>query len=183
MRGTSPKAATRIASLILPHMLLCLQPPISVGGNRPKGSRLADPLARFAAKCAFDPVTGCVIWIGAQTQGRGKTAVYGAFSAEGKTHRAHVWAAKNIHGQEVPAGYQVDHCCEPLPNTLCVQHVQSVPASINRELQWIRVQVGLEEAPPIANGSDPTGVPFHSPPDWLRPYLATTGNDDDSCPF
>lgn len=58
---------------------------------------------------------------------------------------------------------QVDHGCG---NTLCVQHLASMPPAANRELQWIRVQVGLDP-PPVAPAIDDDGVPFFWPPEWL----------------
>lgn len=57
-----------------------------------------DALQRFASKCEFDPVTGCVIWRGGTTQGRGNTATYGSFWYEGRRWFAHRWAGVHIHG-------------------------------------------------------------------------------------
>jgi hypothetical protein len=130
-----------------------------------------DALARFLAKCRFDPGTGCVLWIGGTTCGHGKNSKYPAFWYEGKRWFGHRWAAKFIHGLEIE-GMQVDHCCDmhshlTHPNTLCVQHLQSFPPSINRELQWIRVQVGIDPAP-IVNVEEPyTSIPFYPPPKWF----------------
>lgn len=53
---------------------------------RGKGTKTA--LQRFAEKCAFDPVTGCVMWIGGTTHGHGNNAPYGSFW-DGKRWFAH----------------------------------------------------------------------------------------------
>lgn len=123
-------------------------------------------MERFAAKCRFDPGTGCVIWIGGTTSGHGHHHPYGSFWFEGRRWFAHRWAARYIHGQNID-DMQVDHCCpDGVPHTLCVQHLQAVPPRINRELQWIRAQVGLDPAPP--DPLDPfEEVPFFDPPEWL----------------
>jgi hypothetical protein len=120
-------------------------------------------LQRFVEKCRFDPASGCVLWVGGTTQGRGHHVPYGSFWFEGRRWFAHRWAAKFIHGHEI-AGLQVDHECT---NTLCQQHLRPVEASINRELQWIRVQVGCDPYPyPEPEPCD--GIPFHWPPPWLE---------------
>lgn len=121
-------------------------------------------LHRFVEKCRFDPITGCVIWIGGRTQGRGHSVPYGSFWSDGRRWFAHRWAAVYIHGLEIE-GLQVDHCCPtiPIPNTLCVEHLQSVPAAINRELQWIRTQVGLLEPPPYCDDPASDAPIEHSP--------------------
>lgn len=84
--------------------------------------------------------------------------------------------ARFIHGQEID-GFQTDHCCDtiPIPNTLCVQHLQSVTPQRNRELQhqrrMIHLQVGLLHYDDIYGGRyepDTDAVPFFSPPAWLK---------------
>lgn len=150
-----------------------------------------DPMERFIAKCRFEPETGCVIWIGGQTKGRGHHVPYGAFKYEGVRWAAHRWAAKFIHGFDIE-GLQVDHCCPniPLPNTLCVQHVQPITGELNRHLQterrrkFIHLEVGLmtyEDVygppPEVVGLSD--SIPFFSPPTWL----GIQGDDHDHCPF
>lgn len=126
-------------------------------------------LDRFRSKCRFDPLTGCVVWTAATTSAQGKTAEYGYFWFEGKMWLAHRWAARYIHGLDISdPTTQVDHCCFPdRPcNTLCVQHVRVLPATVNRELQWIRVQVGLDRAPDVYQ-DDPDDVPYYVEPEWL----------------
>jgi len=121
-------------------------------------------IERFRAKCRFDACTGCVNWIGGTTAGQGHTARYGAFWFEGRRWFAHRWAAQYVHGLHVDYTVQIDHMCR---NTLCVQHLQSVSPTFNRELQWIRVQVGLEPEPePYVYPEDV--IPFHIAPEWLR---------------
>lgn len=142
-----------------------------------------DPLTRFLSKCEFDAATGCVVWTAGTTQGRGHSVPYGSFWHE-RRWTAHRWAAKHIHGLHIDdPTTQVDHNCPPYragfdplpPNTLCVAHLQVVPATINRELQWIRAQVGLDPLPP-AYADDPDALPFHAPPDWWRAWLTRSEN-------
>lgn len=140
------------------------------------------PLERFLRKCRFDPLTGCTLWIGGTTQGRGHSAPYGSFWFEGRRWFAHRWAAKYIHGLDI-ADRQVDHCCVervglPAAQTLCVDHLQAIPPAINRELQWIRAQVGLNPTPPLfdrapivaflGNAHDAPCDRPHQPPIWLN---------------
>lgn len=119
-------------------------------------------MERFLAKCRFDPITGCVNWTAGTTAGRGHSARYGAFKFEGRRWFAHRWAARYIHGLEID-GLQVDHECT---NTLCQHHLAAIPPSLNRELQWLRVWVGIDPPPPPFV-ADPHGVPFFTPPAWL----------------
>lgn len=151
-------------------------------------------IERFAAKCAFDPVTGCVMWIGGKTSGRGHGEPYGSFWFEGERWFAHRWAAMHIHGFDI-TGLQVDHCCPAGPSTLCVEHVKPERAEINRALQslrpgrafqtlttrqwWLFVTKGIEEEPVRERIED--GIPFHQPPAWLRSFLKQEIFDE--CPF
>lgn len=146
----------------------------------------APALERFLHYCRFDSTTGCVLWTGGTTSGRGHNAPYGAFKYEGRRWYAHRWSAKFIHGLEID-DRQVDHCCPPNragwdplpPNTLCVQHVQALVGSENRSLQderrlWILTQKGLLEPPPLFAElmAPPELVPFvgvHERPAWLGP--------------
>lgn len=127
----------------------------------------ATALERFLAKCEFDPTTGCVVWIGGKTRGRGKTSWYGSFWYLGRRWTAHRWAAKHILGLEID-GKDVDHCCPETnsPNTLCVRHLQAVTGRVNTALYWIRVQVGLEPEPEqyVPSYDD---MPWHDPPAWF----------------
>lgn len=152
--------------------------------------RAVDPLQRFLEKCRFQPDTGCVVWIGGTTMGRGHHVPYGSFWADGRRWFTHRWAAKYVHGFDIE-GLQVDHCCPhiPLPNTLCVEHVRPIKGELNRHLQterrrkFIHLQVGVLSyedvygpAPEIAGGCD---IPFFAPPAWLSPQ----GEDHAECPF
>lgn len=146
-------------------------------------------LERFRNFCRFEPETGCVIWTGGQTQGRGHHVPYGSFWFEGRRWFAHRWAAKYIH-RLVIDDMQVDHCCDtrPKPNTLCVQHLQVVSATRNRELQEIRktfihLQVGLlnyEDVYGPPADDDERQIPYYTPPKWLGNSGGYRGND---CPF
>lgn len=150
-------------------------------------------LVRFRRMCRFEPETGCVVWTGGQTQGRGHNVPYPSFWFAGQRWFGHRWAAKFIHGQDID-GFQTDHCCPhiAIPNTLCVEHVQSLTPRLNRELQherrrnFIHLQVGLlhysdlygPEPEPVP---DEDRVPFFLPPAWL-----TNGEHHgcaDHCPF
>lgn len=139
------------------------------------------PMERFLSFCRFEPETGCVLWIGAQTSGRGHSSPYGSFWFEGKRWFAHRWSAKHIHRLEID-GLQVDHCCPhiTLPNTLCVEHLQVLTLGENRELQTARafearkraiyIQVGLLDYGDVYGR--PTEdelelIPFFQPPAWL----------------
>lgn len=156
-----------------------------------------DALARFASKCAFDPATGCVMWIGTTTHGHGRNEPYGYFWFEGKMWLAHRWAAHFIHGFDIE-GLEVDHCCPCGPSTLCVQHLAGETGEANRALRhertprpaagqsnetrryWLFVEIGIEQHRPAER--DAGDVPFYEPPAWLKPFLAKSENDND-CPF
>lgn len=126
-------------------------------------------LQRFFAKLEVDPChgfegTACVLWTGAKTCGQGKSIKYGALKVDGRRWYAHRWAARYIHGQEID-GHQVDHRCN---RPLCVSHVLAVTPEWNRELQWIRVQVGIEDNPRPQFEPDPMPVPFYPEPAWYQ---------------
>lgn len=156
-------------------------------------------LERFRAKCRFDPTTGCVLWTGAKTAGRGNTAVYGKFRNEhGESEYAHRYAARAIHGLAI-GGVQVGHCCPHGPNTLCVQHLAGQTQAENlaelngrlaerRALQgtderqhWLFVSLGIYEPEPEPERPDDL-VPFYDPPAWLGLDTPVNSADDD-CPF
>lgn len=147
------------------------------------------PLERFIEKCRFEPETGCVVWIGGQTKGRGHNVPYGAFKDDGVRWAAHRWAAKYIHGFDIE-GLQVDHCCPniPLPNTLCVQHVQPITGELNRHLQterrrrFIHLEVGLLTYEDVYGPPPPdveSRIPIFEPPAWL----GIQGESHVDCPF
>jgi hypothetical protein len=163
------------------------------GNNYRATGIVMTPMERFLSKCRFDAGTGCVIWTGGQTSGRGHSAPYGSFWFEGRRRFAHRWACRFIHGHMID-GLQVEHYCpnRAHPNTLCVEHVHPLPGLFNRELQtlrgqepsqdvaermrWIYVQVGLEIPPPVSLDAFEQ-IPFYEPPYWLRPA------DPTGCPF
>lgn len=134
-------------------------------------------IERFARFLDFDPATGCVVWTGGTTMGRGHSAPYGSFWFEGKRWFAHRWAAKYIKGIIID-GFQVDHNCPHTggkPNTLCVEHLQAVTihehVAFEQARKFIYIQVGLEEPDPVYV-RDPNARPLYRPPEWflrLRP--------------
>ena len=100
----------------------CLQ---SIEQPRSEGGLFASvpALKRFINKTKFDPCTGCVLWTGGTTSGKGNSAVYGSFWYEGHRWFAHRWAAQFIHGLDID-GLQVAHVCPEGPDGLCVHHVE-----------------------------------------------------------
>lgn len=154
--------------------------------GHPDPAEIQAALVRFAAKCEFDAGTGCVLWTGGRTAGGGHSRPYGAFKFQGRRWFAHRWAARFIHGLAID-GLQVDHCCpahvRPLPDTLCVQHLQALPLALNRTLQttrarevqtieqrrfWAHVRCGLEPEPPRPSDELGAAVPFFVAPVWLQ---------------
>lgn len=157
----------------------------------PQATSVERALERFRKFCRFDPATGCVVWIGGKTSGRGHNVPYGSFWFAGRRWFAHRWAAKFIHGFDI-AGLQVDHCCTaiPQPNTLCVQHVQPLSGEMNRWLQterrklFIHLEVGLIEYADVYGPQRPDEVdpiPLFTAPTWLGD--ADTGDRNAECPF
>ena len=145
--------------------------------------RPIDALQRFASKCRFDGATGCVIWEGGKTRGRGNTAQYGSFWYEGARWFAHRWAGVHIHGLNLD-GVQAGHCCPCGPNTLCVEHVTGQSLAENVTERNVRVAAArrkVEQLPPEPE-RDPEDIPFYTPPEWLRPFLAQP-EEPDECPF
>lgn len=161
------------------------------------------PLERFAAKCRFDPVTGCVVWIGGKTKGAGKPDGYGAFKDRGVRWLAHRWAAVHIHGIDLSGGLTVGHCCKHTanghPDTLCVEHLEAQTLSENiaerntrvakairaeqtaqQKLFWLFVDRGIEPIPENMF-EDPEGVPWFTAPAWFKPF--EKGVDSNVCPF
>lgn len=130
----------------------------------PRFASTGTPRERFLRYCRFDPCTGCVEWIGGKTRGQGHYGWYGRFWDGARSVLAHRWAAQHIHGLAVTPLVQVDHECR---NTLCQHHLSVVSPTTNRELQWIRVQVGLDPAPDQYK-NDPDEIPFYYPPEWLN---------------
>jgi hypothetical protein len=74
---------------------------------------------------------------------------------------------------------EVDHECG---NTLCVHHLQAVTGSVNRELYWIRVEVGLEPEP-VEPEPENDGIPWFSPPAWLPALDTPAAPLSDEPPF
>ena len=154
-------------------------------------------LERFAEKCRFDPTTGCVLWIGGTTAGRGNSARYGSFRYGDRAWYAHRWAAIYIHGLTLGTN-QAGHCCPHGPNTLCVQHVRGQTQLENLDEQntrmkakaaqsasekqfYLFISLGIEPTPPVQT-VDPQAIPFYEPPAWFKPFMPKQENSDD-CPF
>jgi hypothetical protein len=154
-------------------------------------------LQRFAEKCEFDPVTGCVLWTGGTSTGRGNTTRYGVFWDAGRVF-AHRWAAVHIHGIDLGSD-EAGHCCPHGPNSLCVQHLEGQTKAANIAERNTRVakvnqsaatrqhylfqQIGLSEPEPVTAAlADVPEIPFYEPPEWLRPYIQPKEANDD-CPF
>jgi len=152
----------------------------------------APALQRFIAKCQFQPETGCVVWTGGKTKGRGHHVDYPSFWFEGRRWFGHRWSARFIHGFDID-GFDVDHFCPALviPNTLCVEHVRAETPARNRELQTMRrmvhLQVGLVRYEDVYGPQDDTQtdelIPFYEPPSWLGATDASRPDTDDDCPF
>jgi len=159
------------------------------------------PLQRFAEKCEFDPVTGCVLWRGGTSGGQGNSTRYGVFWDSGRVF-AHRWAAVHIHGIDLGSD-EAGHCCPHGPNSLCVQHLtgqtkaenvaerntrvaKANQAAATRQF-WLFKQLGIYEPEPESENQnlEPgfADIPFHEPPAWLRPYMRPTEANDDDCPF
>lgn len=154
-------------------------------------------LERFAEKCRFDATTGCVLWIGGTTAGRGNSARYGSFWYEGERWAAHRWSAIHIKGLKLGTN-QAGHCCPCGPNTLCVEHVTGqtqienldelntrlkakAVQSANERQFYLFISLGMEPAP-AQQVVDPDAVPFYAPPAWFRPFMLALEKKDD-CPF
>jgi len=164
------------------------------GNNYAANRKGKTALQRFAEKCAFDPYTGCVMWIGGTTSGHGKNARYGTFW-DRKRWFAHRWAAHNIHGLDI-SGLPVGHCCPCGPHTLCVEHLAGMTVAQNNEMirtnpgrcdqdmatkrYWIFIEVGLEEYREVPR--EIPDMPFYDPPAWLKPFMPEKEISDD-CPF
>jgi hypothetical protein len=56
----------------------------------------------------------------------------------------------------------------------------------NRELQWIRVQVGIDENPRSQFEADENPIPFYEPPEWYKVLVLMFGSKiptTGECPF
>lgn len=165
-------------------------------------------IERFAQKCRFEPSTGCVVWIGGTSAGRGNTTHYGVFWDADEKRRwfAHRWAAMHIHRLDLTSGLTVGHVCphtrDGHPNSLCVEHValqtlgynvaerntriaKTIRAeqSLMQRQFWLFVERGFEIAPPVTAGPRPDDIPFFEPPAWFRPFMQGVDRHGDECPF
>jgi HNH endonuclease len=69
------------------------------------------------------PENGCMIWTGPGER-------YGAFSRDGKQHRAHRWIYERLRGP-IPKGMQIDHLCR-VPLCVNPDHLELVTAKENQ---------------------------------------------------
>lgn len=160
-------------------------------------------LERFAAKCRFDPVTGCVLWTGGTSSGRGNSTRYGVFWDGKKRVWSHRWAAVHIHGFDLGTD-EAGHCCKPSPNSLCVQHLEPQSKAVNtaernvrywnmKRLEnavqdpttrqhWLFRSLGILEPEPIPEVDKLLKIlddfPFHTAPEWFVPFMPKVSNDD-----
>lgn len=166
----------------------------------PENPKWRPALERFAEKCEFDPTTGCVLWTGGTSNGKGNTTRYGVFWDDGRRVFAHRWAAVHIHGIDLGTD-EAGHCCPGKPNSLCVQHltgqtkaeniaerntrvakVAKAAQSAETRQFYLFMQLGISEPEPItAASADVPMVPFYEPPEWFRPFIKKANDDD--CPF
>jgi hypothetical protein len=135
-----------------------------------------DTLERFFRKLEVDHChgfegTACVLWTGGKTCGQGKHIKYGRFKYKRFAWLVHRWAAKFVHGQEIDMR-QVDHGCN---RPLCVSHLKAMSPEANRELQWIRVQVGIDDNPRPQFEPDDCPVPFYPEPEWHKQLRELVG--------
>jgi hypothetical protein len=163
-------------------------PEASGRGDGGRFCSIIPAIHRFGKFLEFDATTGCVMWRGGTTHGRGHSAPYGSFWDQGKRWFAHRWAARYIHGLNI-YGYQVDHCCPNTggrPNTLCVEHLQAVTIYEHVELEQRRnnifIQVGPLEAEPLFEPS-PGGPEFFLPPPWFARLRREIARPLESGPF
>lgn len=84
-------------------------------------------------------VTGCCWWWLGGTHGKGET-LYGVFTIDGVTHRAHRYAWGLLVG-EIPDGLDLDHICL---NHMCVNpdHLEPVTRSENSRRKWALLSKG-----------------------------------------
>ena len=81
-------------------------------------------ITRFDALCMPEPMSGCVLWIGALSSNG-----YGQFWFNRGQIGAHVWAWVAANGP-LPVGLQIDHLCR---NRACVnaRHLEAVTGKVN----------------------------------------------------
>lgn len=63
----------------------------------------------------------CRMWRGAKSRGQGNSQWYGSFHTQGKTVRAHKFAAVAILGLRPQRGQHVDHACDDTLCTSCLR--------------------------------------------------------------
>lgn len=81
-------------------------------------------LERFEKHCMPEPMSGCLLWIGA-LYGTG----YAQFWYQGKLIRGHRWYWEYFHGP-IPSGLELDHICR-VRSCVNLHHLQAVPKYVN----------------------------------------------------
>lgn len=89
-------------------------------GRKPIASEI-----RFEKFIAYEPNTGCWLWLGARSGGNNGKNEYGIFDSE----YAHRFSYKLYKGN-IPEKFQIDHLCK---NKLCVNpdHLEAVTHKVN----------------------------------------------------
>lgn len=83
--------------------------------------------------------SGCWLWTGARSRGKGNKKWYGSFAVKGRTVRAHTFALA-VSGVECPDGYHRDHICN---FSLCVnpEHFECVTREENQRRKTARTRI------------------------------------------
>lgn len=81
--------------------------------------------ARFMAKVAFDPETGCWPWNGHVN----KVTGYGQFW-DGEHVRGAHQVSYELHVGPIPEGMEPDHSCR-IRSCVCPEHLEAVPHRVN----------------------------------------------------
>lgn len=90
---------------------------------------------RLVHNSVLDLATECWVWVGFRDRkGYGMTTIW--VTGRRVSRYAHRLAYEELRGP-VPPGYQVDHKCRN-PSCINPQHLQAVPAKVNRFLQHAR---------------------------------------------
>lgn len=90
----------------------------------------SDDVSRFLERVVLPQSSRCHIWDGAKSRGQGNSQWYGSFYTQGKTVRAHKFAAVAILGLRPGPGDELDHDCN---NSLCVRHLVVRTRAQNQE--------------------------------------------------
>jgi hypothetical protein len=106
-------------------------------GTPPIKATEAD-VARFMSYVDQLP-NGCWYWMGGRSKGNGNNKTYGSFWVDGRTVRAHRFAAEVLGGQTCPPGHHRDHKCG---FSMCVNpaHLETVTSDENQKRKMRRAR-------------------------------------------